>query len=376
MAEHERPDERPAAAPQPVPDTADTARPGWYPDPWTADARRYWTGSQWTPMSFPDRTAGPEAGAALRAGHPDPFATAATPTPPAAPPAPAWVRPDPAAHAADPDPPVAPVAVSAPAPAAGGGGRWALLATTLALLLAVALIGGFVAIRGPGTPVAQHSVPPAAPSTSPPAPSPPVDPGALSDLARLGLRQSDVTGAVLVLPIDGGLQVAGETTLDLCDAAYPSEALREERVQVAGYEADGTTRLSTEAVRYRDERAVAQGWAEIEAAAQRCASTEPGTTAAPIGSGWRDVPGVRRLAYELTRTAPDGSRTRYVVVYLSRGNVLLGVYFPRPDGEQLDVAGADTVPDIVDVFAQRLAELPPSGLSAGSGGPGGVGPTA
>jgi hypothetical protein len=195
------------------------------------------------------------------------------------------------------------------------------------------------------------------------------------DLARLGLRQSDVEQQIVVLPIDGGLQVSGEVTLDLCDATYPSESLRRARVQVAGYDVDGSTTLSTEAVLYESSGAVGQAWREIQDAAASCDTTQPGAKIdAGIDRDWPDVAGVKRLAYDLTTTDAAGQAGHYVVVYLSRGNVLMGVYFPSPDGPQASVDGRTTVAGIVDVFAKRLAALPPAGLTASA--PAGVGPTA
>jgi hypothetical protein len=83
------------------------------------------------------------------------------------------------------------------------------------------------------------------------------------------------------------------------------------------------------------------------------------------------VPG---FASSERKPAAAGQAGHYVVVYLSRGNVLMGVYFPSPDGPQASVDGRTTVAGIVDVFAKRLAALPPAGLTASA--PAGVGPTA
>ena len=38
----------------------------------------------------------------------------------------------------------------------------------------------------------------------------------------------------------------------------------------------------------------------------------------------------------------------------------MGIYFPRPDVAQTPVAGQTTIAGIVNVFAERLAELPDS----------------
>lgn len=363
--------------------------PGWFPDPWVTGARRYWTGSQWTSMSFPDRTVGEQAGAAARAGETNPFVErteTSTEVPP-----PAWVRPDGAQRTTSPTDTVV-IAVGDPEPLPGPanpGRRWAVVAVAVAAVLAVALIAGFVASRG-SSPAAAPRPDPSVPSLPTPTPATPTPspggpgsaspgtprPAELGTLAELGLRQSDVEPGVFVLPIDGGLHVAGETTLDLCDGTFPSESQRTARVQVAGYRSDGRVGVSTEAVQYASAAAVDQAWDEIREVARTCVTSSPGTVLGPApDTSWPRVDGVRRLAYDLRATDASGQVGHYVVVYLSRGNVLLGVYFPSPEGAQTSVEGADTVPGIVHVFEERLAEIPPAGLPEGSG-PGGVGPTA
>lgn len=364
------------AGAQPVPVAAGS---GWYPDPWAQDSRRYWTGWQWTSQTFPDRTVGTGAGAAARAGESNPFASPASPPqrPPQPPaPVPFWVAPTPA----PPPVPVPAPDVGEPPAAEPPGSVWPVLLSIGAVVVAVALILGFVVLRGAGSPSPQAGRPfPSAPGVVPtpiPSPSaptpPPTRPGQLAGLAELGLRPSDVPPGVLVLPIAGGTQVAGRTTLDLCDATYPSESERLERVQVAAAKPPGEFELSTETVRYRSQGAVTQAWAEITAAAADCASTAPGTVLnLPPDSSWPVVDGVRRLAYDLSSVDAQGGQQHTVVVYLSRGNILMGVYFPQPDGPQIAVLGKTTIPAIVAIFEQRLAQLPPAGLSGSASDSGG-----
>lgn len=362
------------------PGTGAGTRAGWYPDPWHEGSRRYWTGSEWTAMAFPDVGAGPEAGAAARAGAADPFAYArpsADPTPPGPPPA--WVGPD-VAPPAPPDSPVLSSEETIEASPRGGGWRVGVV-VAVAAALAVALIAGFVITRQPASSSTATARPPAPSIPAPAVPSPTLptpSPGApLSSLAELGLRQSDVDASILVEPIDGGQQVKGETTLDLCDGDFPSESLREQRVQVAGFDlASGAALLSTEAVIYRGADAIDQVHRELDAAAARCAETEPGASIETgIDSSWPRTDGVHRQAYRVT--APDqstGEARTYVAVYLTRGNVLLAVYFPDAGASPPTVAGASTVPAIVKVFEERLLSIPSSGLAPGpsSGGGGGL----
>lgn len=408
MSEDERPtlagpSAPPAAGPDasktaPVPGTGATvvtpvgapaaAPDGWYPDPWTAGQRRYWSGERWTAHVFADRTVGEQAGSAARAGAANPFRDrhAAPPDPGAAPP-PHWVGPH-----TTPVPVPFPVEYGAPVdePSAHGSHR-PLVWIGVALTLVAAMIIGFALTRIPtGTPAAapQPTAPPTilptpGPTTSPSNPVQPIP----DDLARLGLRQSDVTGTVVVTPIVGGTQVQGQTTLDLCNANYPSEARRQERVQVAAIDIidPTTTLLSTEAVRYDSPAGTAQAWSEIQSAVAACPSTpvtsptEGTTLTTTFGqrpdARWASVAGVSRLAYDVTTTDALGNRQHIIVVYLMRGNILLGVYFPQPDGPQTSVQGQTTIPGIVHVFELRLAALPPSGAVGGGLSPS-PGPTA
>jgi hypothetical protein len=257
------------------------------------------------------------------------------------------------------------------------GSRKPLIWIAVAVTLVLAMIIGFALTRIPSsTPVATPQPTPApvlpTPAPSVPAPVQPIP----DDLARLGLRQSDVSGTIVVAPIIGGTDVTGQTTLDLCNANYPSESRRQERVQVAAIDITdpASTLLSTEAVRYDSTAGSDQAWAEIQAAVAACpgtpvtSPTEGTTLTTTFGkrpdTSWPVVAGVKRLAYDVTTVDNLGSTQHTVVVYLQRGNILLGVYFPAPDQVQISVQGQTTIPAIVHVFEERLAALPPSGSSA------------
>jgi hypothetical protein len=204
---------------------------------------------------------------------------------------------------------------------------------------------------------------PSTPSTT----NPPNTP-ANQALAGLVVGQSDLPSSYAVQLIPGGNQVGGETTLDLCNASYPSEALRTNRLQVAALAARNVG-LSTEAVLYQTPAASAQAFSELRAAAASCPSTpvrspvgEPTVTTtfgSPPDGGWPAVPGVQRLAYAVTTTDQQGTASSTIAVYLSRGRALLGVYFADPSNVPT-VAGQTTVAGIVNLFAQRLAQLPDS----------------
>jgi hypothetical protein len=223
----------------------------------------------------------------------------------------------------------------------------------------------------PATP----TTPPAANPTTPPAANPatPADPDA-GALDRLVVQAADVAFGYGVGTIPGGREVRGETTLDLCNAKYPSEARRTARRQVAVVDLVGDSPLGTEAVLYRRPADASQAFTELRRAAAQCPPTpvpspvgEPTVTteyAAAPDRAWSRTPDVERLAYDLTTTDDTGDTRRAIVVYLRRGRVLMGVYFLQPDELQVEVSGHTTIEDIVRTFEQRIAALPANVVEA------------
>jgi hypothetical protein len=187
-------------------------------------------------------------------------------------------------------------------------------------------------------------------------------------LAGLVVQPSDVAPPQTVALLQGGDQVTGETTLDLCNGAYPSESLRSARLQVAEGDSDGTVVLSTEAVLYRSLANTTQAFAELRKAAAACPQTPvPSPTGGPTvqttfnpqpDGAWPQTPSVERVAYDFVMADDQGQTRHSVAVYLRRGRAFLGVYFSQADGAQAPVDGKTSMPDIVAVFASRLARLP------------------
>jgi hypothetical protein len=170
--------------------------------------------------------------------------------------------------------------------------------------------------------------------------------------------------------IPSGNSVSGAPTLDLCNGTYASEAMRKTRLQLAAVDAQGNATMSTEAVQYVDTAATEQAFTELQATAAKCPSTpvqspvgETTVTTkfnpAPDGS-WPQVATVDRQAYDFVTTDASGRTQHSVAVYLRRGRVLMGIYFPQPDGTQSAVAGEKTIAGIVNVLANRMAQLPAS----------------
>jgi len=273
-------------------------------------------------------------------------------------------------------------------PPAGPPRRELFVPKWLAIVVALLLIGGLGFAIGwvatpddsgsassassPGTTPSQGTTPPSqgttpgSGTTSPPATGDPL----ASALRDLGLRQSDLSSSVSLSVIPRGTSVTNASTLDLCNATYPSESERKARLQLAAVDQQGSVAISTESVLYTNAAATEQAFTELDKAAASCPSTpvaspvgEARTTtkfnAAPDGT-WPQVDGVQRRAFDFTSTDDTGQAQRSVAVYLRRGRALMGIYFPDPDAAQTPVAGQTTIPGIVNVFAQRLADLPDS----------------
>jgi hypothetical protein len=275
-----------------------------------------------------------------------------------------------------------PAEPSPPAPVAPGPSRSRRWLPGVALV--VGLVAGFslvVAlvsrIGSTSSPVLPASIPtlpplssvPSGPETAPTSPPTTVDPAA-PVLAGLVVRQADVSSTASVQPIPGGGDVAGQPTLDLCNGIFPSEAARTARLQVAETDAQDRELLSTEAVLYSTTSDTGQAFLELQRIAAQCPATP---VVSPVGeltvatrfnaapdATWGRTPTVDRLAFDFTTTDTAGQSHRSIAVYLRRGRVLLGVYFPMPAATQPAVDGQTSVAAIFRVFASRMAQLPAS----------------
>lgn len=345
--------------------------PGWYPDPWFNGQHRFWTGAGWTADVFPDGPTGAQARVELRPESERPPAPPPTERSPTPPPAPTFNYGE-----------TAPTTVFAPwetlesAPARSGRRLSSRQINIIAL--GIGLVVGFVAVavalsRHQGTSDAAPPPTQIVPTAPAPTPSPtlsqPVDPDG-TVLQQLVVRQQDVTSGYTVELLDGGGEVNGQTTLDLCNGNFPSEVLRTARLQVVEYDSSGDAVFSTEAVLYRTPADAGQAMQEVRTVASKCPDSpvvspvnEPTVTTefqqAP-DSGWPHVDGVDRAAYAFTTTDGLGDTEQRIAVYLRRGRVLEGLYFDTPNGTQPAVQGQTSVAGIVHLFEERIAALPSS----------------
>jgi hypothetical protein len=202
---------------------------------------------------------------------------------------------------------------------------------------------------------------------NPGAPTPSRDPSA-SLLAGLVVTDADVGPSLTVAGLPGGNGLT-QPTLDLCNGSFPSESTRTARLQVAAVDGRGETALSTEAVLYSSGAGTATAFSELKATAAACPAGPIGQSTATTRFGpapdgaWPQVPSVERLAFAFDTTDATGNTSHVVAVYLRRGRAFLGVYFSNPDSMPAVVEGHAALPDIVNVFATRLAKLPVAAIS-------------
>lgn len=350
--------------------TGGGAGPGWYPDPRGGDGVRYWTGEAWAPDQAsppPPASAPAEVGAAgwstpasyeteYLASHRGGFDPGFTSTEPMAQPPAAmspWGR-------------TTWLAVSAGVIAGFAAGfavadsRADQRPTATASSAASAAAPAATAPPSRPAPVPSRApfVETDEPPLQPPSPLPPEPRDRDAELLdRLGLLPTDVAPSVRVQLIQRGDRVSGETTLDLCDAFYPSEEDRTARRQLAAIDEQGLV-MMTEAVLYKSAAALEAAFGELESAAASC-NAKKGSA-----RDWPAVQDVHTLAFDVPNTGTDVVNEGHTAVYMRRGRVLLAVYFRKPGVTRTPVVGHDTEKDVVAAYRQRLLDLPRPGTVA------------
>lgn len=192
-------------------------------------------------------------------------------------------------------------------------------------------------------------------------------------LQQVSLTEQDAADGAQFELYEGGDEVAGRTSLDLCYGDFPSEDLRVGRLQVGIRDPDFSGWVSSEAILYATPAEAEQAMHELEVAHAECPTTvkngpepddEPLTWRfgdAP-DAGWPDQPGVRRQAYAFTVTTSDGQDFVSNAVYLQRGRMILGLYSTPPEATSTTIRNAPDEQRYVEVMTNRLSELPEESL--------------
>lgn len=195
-------------------------------------------------------------------------------------------------------------------------------------------------------------------------------------LAAVSLTEADAAPGATFQPYEGGTEVFGRTSLDLCYADFPSEGLRSGRNQVGIGDEAGTAWVSSEAVLYPTPEDAQQAMGELEQAREECPS-EPVEPSQPDreplawefapapDADWPQEPGVARQAYEFEATNPAGETWTSTATYLQRGRMILALYTTPPDSPAAAVKNAPDPARFVEVMSNRLAGLPEESLQYG-----------
>ncbi len=197
----------------------------------------------------------------------------------------------------------------------------------------------------------------------------------------VSLTDADMApGSTLRLP-PGGDEVAGEISLDLCFARFPSEALRVERNQVVATR-DGQQEewVSSEAILYASPADAEQAMGELTKARASCPDDEV-TSAVSGASGtwefqdtpadsWPIAPGVARQAYAFVVTGETG-QTPGTATYLQRGRMILALYY-APGATAQVIKNAPDAARFTEVMTNRVLALPEVALTTAVAPPGGL----
>ncbi len=195
-------------------------------------------------------------------------------------------------------------------------------------------------------------------------------------LAAVSLTEADAADGAVFQPYEGGDEVFGRTSLDLCYGDFPSEELRSGRNQVGIGDPAGTAWVSSEAILYPTPEDAVQALAELEEARDEC-PTEPVESPQPDreplaweflpapDADWPQEPGITRQAYEFEVTNPAGETWTSTATYLQRGRMVLALYTSPPDSPAAALRNAPGPARFVEVMANRLAGLPAEPLQYG-----------
>lgn len=177
-------------------------------------------------------------------------------------------------------------------------------------------------------------------------------------LQKVALVESDLPERVQLELIEGGDEVEGRVTLDMCGYEFTTEQARAERYQIEASDAQGNRVVSNEGVLYESAQDARAAMEELRTSIRECPKDRPVRS---------PVKGVPPLTYDLTLASDQeladlaadrvaltaavrdekGQSQTFGLVYQRRGRVLVGLY----DGS------VDNVRPYAKVVAQRLAAL-------------------
>lgn len=192
-------------------------------------------------------------------------------------------------------------------------------------------------------------------------------------LDAVSLSADDAAAGATFEPYEGGNEVVGQTSLDLCYGQFDSEGRRVAREQVTIGDSTGDNWVSSEAVLYLTVEDAEQAMSELTSAAATCPDgmvdpvtpdREPLTWSfdeAPDGS-WPQVDDVNRQSYEFTVTTRDGYEATSTATYLQRGRMVLALYSTPPDSAATAIRNSPDPGHFVEVMSNRLALLPDNPL--------------
>lgn len=187
------------------------------------------------------------------------------------------------------------------------------------------------------------------------------DPQAGAVLRKVALVEDDLPDGIELELIEGGDEVEGQVTLDMCGYRFTTEQARAERYQTEAEDAQGARIVSNEGVLYKSAQDATAAMEELRTSIRECPKGRV------VESSVEAVP---PLIYDLT-LAPEqeladltadrvaltavvrneqGQTATFGLVYQRRGRVLVGLY-----GDS--VAG---VLPYAKVVAQRVTALSPA----------------
>lgn len=199
-------------------------------------------------------------------------------------------------------------------------------------------------------------------------------------LGAISLTQDDAADGMLLQPYEGGDQVSGQVSLDLCFGDFPSEQLRVGRRQVGIGSTDTEAWVSSEGILYATPQDAAQAMSELATAAAQCPEDlvdPPQSGRDPLqwqfgrspDSDWPQVPGVLRQAYQFTVTDAEGQQWSASATYLQRGRMILALYATPEDAAASVIRNAPTAQRFVVVMSQRVLAIPADALETGGAEP-------